>query len=211
MKIIRNINIQNSIDGFIDKLFLRFIPHSIRPNQVTVVRFLLIPVVYLLLEKGMLIAGLIVFAIAALTDAIDGAMARTRKQITDLGKVIDPIADKLLILAVLFYIGWDILLIKVFVIYIFCEIFAVIFGYVFSPFLGRTIGANYFGKIKLNLQVLSISLFILGIIISNKVVINIATYILFIALFFAVVAGIETLRRKTKLFLKDRNINVTYE
>jgi CDP-diacylglycerol--glycerol-3-phosphate 3-phosphatidyltransferase len=211
MKIPNNINVQGLIDGVIDKIFLRFIPHSIRPNQVTVVRFILIPIIYWLLVNQMLILGLIVFIIAALTDAIDGAMARTRNQITDLGKVIDPIADKLMILAVLFYIGWDILLIKVFVIYIFLEIFAVIIGYVFSPFLGRTIGANYFGKIKLNLQVLSIGIFIIGVLVSSSVMINIAKYVLFAALFFAIVAGIETLRRKTKLFLTDRNINVTYE
>lgn len=211
MKIPKNINVQGLIDGVIDKIFLRFIPHSIKPNQVTVVRFILVPIIYWLLVNQMLILGLIVFIVAALTDAIDGAMARTRNQITDLGKVIDPIADKLMILAVLFYIGWDILLIKIFVIYIFLEILAVIFGYVFTPFLGRTIGANYFGKIKLNLQVLSIGIFIIGVLISNSVMIEIAKYVLFAALFFAVVAGIETLRRRTNLFLKDRNINVTYE
>lgn len=211
MKIPKNINVQKTIDGAIDKIFLRFIPNSVRPNQMTVVRFILIPVIYWLLINQMLILGLVVFIIAALTDAIDGAMARTRNQTTDLGKVIDPIADKLMIMAVLFYIGWDLLLIKVFVIYIFFEMLAVLLGYAFEPFLGRTIGANYFGKIKLNLQVLSIGIFILGVIISNKVMMNISKYVLFAALFFAVVAGIETFRRRIKTFLKDRNINVTYE
>lgn len=211
MKTPKNINVQKTIDGAIDKIFLRFIPNSVRPNQMTVVRFILIPVIYWLLINQMLILGLVVFIIAALTDAIDGAMARTRNQTTALGKVIDPIADKLMILAVLFYIGWDLLLIKVFVIYIFFEMLAVLLGYAFAPFLGRTIGANYFGKIKLNLQVLSIGIFILGVIISNKVMMNISKYVLFAALFFAVVAGIETFRRRIKTFLKDRNINVTYE
>lgn len=211
MKIPRNINIQNSIDGVIDKIFLKFIPHNIKPNQVTVVRFILIPIIYWLLVNNMLVLGLIVFAIAALTDAIDGAMARIRNQITDLGKVIDPIADKLMILTVLFYIGWDYLLIKVFVVYIFLEILAVLFGYIFSPFLGSTIGANCFGKIKLNLQVLSIGLFILGVIISSNVMIESSKFVLFAALFFAIVAGIETFKRRAKIFLKDRNINVTYE
>lgn len=211
MKTPKNINVQKTIDGAIDKIFLRFIPKSVRPNQVTVVRFILIPVIYWLLSNQMLILGLVVFTIAALTDAIDGTMARTRDQITDLGKVIDPIADKLMILTVLFYIGWDLLLIKVFVIYIFCEILAVLFGYALAPFLGSTIGANYFGKIKLNLQCISIGFFIVGVIISNKVMMNISKYVLFAALFFAVVAGIETFRRRIKTFLKDRNINVTYE
>ncbi|HUC96476.1 MAG TPA: CDP-alcohol phosphatidyltransferase family protein [Candidatus Saccharimonadales bacterium] len=211
MKATKNIDIQKMIDGFIDKIFLRFISDSVRPNQVTAIRFLLVPVVYLLLVNHMLILGLIVFAIAAITDAIDGAMARTRNQITDLGKVIDPIADKLLVLTVLFYIGWRFLLIKVFILYILLEMLAVLVGYLATPLLGRTIGANFFGKIKLNLECISIGFFIIGMVISNRVMINIAKYILFIALFFAVVAGIETLRRRAKIFLKERNINVIYE
>jgi CDP-diacylglycerol--glycerol-3-phosphate 3-phosphatidyltransferase len=211
MKATKNIDIQKMIDGFIDKIFLRFISDSVRPNQVTVIRFLLVPVVYLLLVNHMLILGLIVFAIAALTDAIDGAMARTRNQITDLGKVIDPIADKLLVLTVLFYIGWRFLLIKIFIVYILLEMLAVLVGYLSTPFLGRTIGANYFGKIKLNLQCISIGFFIIGMVISNRVMINVAKYILFVALFFAIVAGMETLRRRAKIFLKERNINVIYE
>jgi CDP-diacylglycerol--glycerol-3-phosphate 3-phosphatidyltransferase len=211
MKATKNIDIQKMIDGFIDKIFLRFVSESVRPNQVTLIRFLLVPVVYLLLVNHMLVLGLIFFAIAALTDAIDGAMARTRNQITDLGKVIDPIADKLLILTVLFYIGWSYLLIKIFVIYILFEMIAVLAGYILTPFLGRTIGANFFGKIKLNLQCLSIGFFIIGMLIHNHMFINIAKYILFVALFFAIVAGIETLRRRAKIFLKERNINVIYE
>ena len=108
-------NVQKTIDGIIDKIFLRFIPHSIRPNQVTVIRFILIPFVYLLLINEHYEWGLVIFVIAACTDFIDGAMARTRNQITDTGKIIDPIADKLLILSVLFSVGTDYLIAKIFI------------------------------------------------------------------------------------------------
>jgi CDP-diacylglycerol---glycerol-3-phosphate 3-phosphatidyltransferase len=74
------------------------------PNVLTVVRILLVPVlVVALLEKtggGDLLAA-IVFAIASLTDAIDGYLARSRDWVTTFGKLMDPIADKLLIVAAL--------------------------------------------------------------------------------------------------------------
>jgi CDP-diacylglycerol---glycerol-3-phosphate 3-phosphatidyltransferase len=74
------------------------------PNVLTVVRILLVPVlVVALLEKtggGDLLAA-IVFAVASLTDALDGKLARLRNSVTTFGKLMDPIADKLLIIAAL--------------------------------------------------------------------------------------------------------------
>ena len=74
------------------------------PNVLTVVRILLVPVlvVALLVETphGSTIAA-VVFAVAALTDGLDGYIARSRDTITTFGKVMDPIADKLLIAAAL--------------------------------------------------------------------------------------------------------------
>ena len=74
------------------------------PNVLTVVRMLLVPVLIVaLLEKsgeGDLLAA-IVFAVASLTDAIDGYLARSRNWVTTFGKLMDPIADKLLIVAAL--------------------------------------------------------------------------------------------------------------
>ena len=74
------------------------------PNLLTVVRILLVPVlVVALLEKtgaGDLFAA-IVFVIASVTDAVDGWLARSRNWVTTFGKLMDPIADKLLIIAAL--------------------------------------------------------------------------------------------------------------
>src|SRR5437763_8260631 len=74
------------------------------PNVLTVIRILLVPVlVVALLDKtggGDLLAA-IVFATASLTDAIDGYLARSRNSVTTFGKLMDPIADKLLIVAAL--------------------------------------------------------------------------------------------------------------
>ncbi len=74
------------------------------PNVLTLSRILLVPVLVVALlnqtPNGDLLAA-IVFALASATDAMDGYFARTRNAITNFGKLMDPIADKLLIIAAL--------------------------------------------------------------------------------------------------------------
>jgi len=66
------------------------------PNLLTLVRFLLIPVMAVFLFKEDLLLALIIYTIASITDIIDGFVARKFNMITNLGKVLDPLADKLL-------------------------------------------------------------------------------------------------------------------
>ena len=74
------------------------------PNVLTLLRILLVPVLVVVLlgetENGDLWAA-IVFGLASATDAMDGYLARSRNAITSFGKLMDPIADKLLIIAAL--------------------------------------------------------------------------------------------------------------
>ena len=74
------------------------------PNVLTLLRILLVPVLVVALgteaEGGSEIAAA-VFVIASLTDGLDGYIARSRQSITTFGKVMDPVADKLLIAAAL--------------------------------------------------------------------------------------------------------------
>jgi CDP-diacylglycerol---glycerol-3-phosphate 3-phosphatidyltransferase len=74
------------------------------PNVLTVLRIVAVPVVVVALldetPEGDVIAA-IVFALAALTDGLDGYIARRRREITTFGKLMDPLADKLLVTAAL--------------------------------------------------------------------------------------------------------------
>jgi cardiolipin synthase (CMP-forming) len=69
------------------------------PNSLTILRILLIPCYIGLLVYGRFDEALIVLLVAGLTDALDGAIARMKNQYTRLGAVLDPLADKMLLIS----------------------------------------------------------------------------------------------------------------
>lgn len=71
------------------------------PNMLTVFRLLLVPVFCCLMCRGMDMPALGVFLLAGLTDLADGYLARRYNQITDFGKLVDPIADKTMVLSLM--------------------------------------------------------------------------------------------------------------
>ena len=78
-------------------------------NKLTLLRVVLIPVFIVLLYFGKTIPALVVFIVASLTDFVDGYVARHYHQITDFGKFMDPLADKLLVMSAMAWmveVGW---------------------------------------------------------------------------------------------------------
>ena len=71
------------------------------PNILTIVRLLLVPVFAILYMNGYSMPALAVFIVAAVTDFADGRIARATNQITSFGKLMDPLADKLMVLTTL--------------------------------------------------------------------------------------------------------------
>ena len=74
------------------------------PNTITLIRIAMIPLIILFLLlpiPGKYLISAILFVAAAATDGLDGHFARSRNLVTTLGKFLDPLADKLLILATL--------------------------------------------------------------------------------------------------------------
>jgi CDP-diacylglycerol--glycerol-3-phosphate 3-phosphatidyltransferase len=75
------------------------------PNKLTLMRVILVPffLVFLLVDAIPLhgVWALVIFAAASITDALDGHIARSRNLITDFGKFLDPVADKVLVFAAL--------------------------------------------------------------------------------------------------------------
>ena len=72
-------------------------------NKITVLRIILVPVFMVLLYLGQTYWALAVYIIACVSDFVDGKIARKYNQITDFGKFMDPLADKMLVLAAMCY------------------------------------------------------------------------------------------------------------
>jgi len=133
------------------------------PNVLTVLRILLVPVVVVALldetPNGDLLAA-IVFALASITDWVDGYLARSRGSITTFGKLMDPIADKLLVVAALVsLVSLDRLQAWVAMVIIAREL-AVTMSRMAATGQGVVIAASRWGKVKTALQVLTIFLLI---------------------------------------------------
>jgi CDP-diacylglycerol--glycerol-3-phosphate 3-phosphatidyltransferase len=142
------------------------------PNSLTVTRIFLVPllVVVLLTEfEGRQIFGVpkefvgaAIFGLASLTDWADGYLARRRKQITPLGQFIDPLADKLLILAALISLVQMDLAPAWMSAVILGREFAVMAFRSFVYARGVVVPASPLGKIKMVAQVVAILALILG-------------------------------------------------
>lgn len=72
------------------------------PNVLSLIRLLMVPVYLFFFARGEKYAALATFALASLTDLLDGMIARKYGLVTDLGKLLDPLADKLMVLTALF-------------------------------------------------------------------------------------------------------------
>jgi CDP-diacylglycerol---glycerol-3-phosphate 3-phosphatidyltransferase len=142
------------------------------PNSITIARIFLVPVlVSVLLTKfeGRLVLGLpvelvagAIFGIASLTDWLDGYLARRRGQITTLGQILDPLADKLLISATLVSLVQLDLVQSWMVAVIISREIAVTGLRNLAYSRGLTMPASGLGKVKMASQVTAILLLILG-------------------------------------------------
>ena len=133
------------------------------PNVLTLLRILLVPVIVAALlgatPNGDLIAAF-VFALASATDFVDGRLARSRDSVTTFGKLMDPIADKLLIIAALVsLVSLNRLAAWVAMVIIAREL-AVTMSRMAATGYGVVISANRWGKVKTTFQVATIFLLI---------------------------------------------------
>ncbi|WP_373086436.1 CDP-alcohol phosphatidyltransferase family protein [Sneathiella sp.] len=75
------------------------------PNSITLVRMILVPVIVWLILAEQMYAAFIVFAIAGVSDALDGMIAKQFNLVTPLGTYLDPLADKLLLVSIYVTLG----------------------------------------------------------------------------------------------------------
>ena len=173
-------------DHVINRLFLWMLPKSfIRPNHITIFRMLATPFVLLFVIRNDWAMAIPIFIIVAFTDALDGAMARIRKQITSWGTLFDPVADKFLIGGILF-----IFILKYVNIFIGGAIIALELAVIIGGFLKRhkgiIISAGRWGKSKMLLQVMGISLIMSSLLLGSIPIMLIAEWTLILSIGFAI-------------------------
>ncbi len=148
-------------DRFLVRYLLRWLPAGVTPNQLTVARIVLVPFVIAFLWQENYWVGIPLFLFAALTDALDGAMARTRNMITAWGRIFDPFADKLLVLSVAGILAYAHLPLWLLGAVVVSELLFIVAALLWHR-QGRLVQANIWGKVKMILQVTSLVLLLLS-------------------------------------------------
>lgn len=133
-------------------------------NKLTILRILLIPIfiyyIYSNSDMGKVIA-MFVFIAASVTDFLDGYIARKYNQVTNFGKVFDPIADKILVLSALIpLVEFGILAAWVVIIFLAREFIVGGFRNVVAAMGGKIISASIIGKLKTISQIVLICILI---------------------------------------------------
>lgn len=167
------------------KPFVLWLPKRVKPNHLTILRLVLIPIVLILLYIEIYSVGVPLFIFAAFTDAMDGSLARLRKQITEWGTFYDPVADKILIGSVLLLIVIKhvnpILAIALVIVEL-----GLIFGGWYRRRMGTVGHANVWGKIKMFLEFSGLLLILIALWSGASLFIDLSNGTLILALVFAI-------------------------
>ena len=170
--------------------------HLTLPTQLTILRLLLVPVIGVTMTAGFAYhfqVSTAVYATAAATDSLDGQIARRRKQITELGKFLDPLADKILVMTVLaILVDQRALAVWVFIV-IFVREFMITGLRAVAASQGVVVGASVWGKSKTLTQNMMIGVLLLGR--AYSVLSPLATAMVAIAVSATVLSGADYLWR----------------
>jgi CDP-diacylglycerol--glycerol-3-phosphate 3-phosphatidyltransferase len=175
-------------DKILERTILPFIPEWVTPNAVTCFRFATLPFVGYLFITEQYSAGLILFSVSAFSDAVDGSMARTRNQVTEWGKMFDPLADKLLIGVSAFILVSRFLNPYLAATVILIEFFIITSAYYRKNVYGVPIEAELSGKVKMVLQSLGIVSVLAGALSGAVQFFIIAYYLIYLAIIFAIIS-----------------------
>lgn len=189
------------------------------PNKITVSRIMLIPIFLIVMlvpfswgEVALLgtilpvthLVGALIFIVASVTDWVDGYYARKYDLVTNLGKFLDPLADKLLVSAALIVLVELGLAPSWIVIIIISREFAVTGLRLVLAGEGEVVAANQLGKIKTWAQIVAISALLLHNIIFEMAGIPFDIIALWVAMFFTIWSGWDYFAKNKQAFINSK-------
>ena len=174
------------------------------PNKLTVLRVIAVPFFIILYLKGFFAAALILFCLASLTGMLDGKIARARNLVTNFGKIMDPLADKVLCYSAFCLMIGDRTMPAWMLIVILAREFTIAGMRTVAASEGRVIAAAMSGKIKTVLQMFAIIFLILMQAMEALPVYHtvklIAYILLYASLVMTVYSGVEYVAKNIDVF-----------
>ena len=174
------------------------------PNKLTILRIFLVPFIilcfYLPAAWGMWIA-VVLFVGAAVTDTVDGRYARAHNMVTDFGKFMDPIADKLLVNAVLIMLTAEGKVPAVVTILFIAREFVVSGLRLVAASRGVVLAAGSLGKIKTTLQDIALPFLMVGDVWKGFRIVGVV--LLFASLFMSIWSGLDYVVKNKKLIVQE--------
>lgn len=171
------------------------------PNKLTMSRIIMIPIFMALMLTEHYIFALIVFSIASLTDFLDGYLARKYDIVSSFGKIMDPLADKLLTFgALVCFIQLEVISVWAPIIIIAREFFVTSMRVV-AVSKGKVIAASWWGKIKTNVQLFAI---IFSMLLCAFELTEIAAVLIWIAALFTVASWVAYIFENISVFKDEK-------
>lgn len=189
------------------------------PNRLTIMRIILIPIFLLILvlplDWGTVtwlgteipvtqVLGAVIFAVASITDFLDGQIARRQHLVTNFGKFADPLADKMIVMTAFILLvamgavpAWGVAIIV-------CRELAVTgLRLIVVETGGRVLAAAWPGKIKTTTQMVGIILLLLNNIGFGTIHVPMALIFFYICLFFTIYSGIDYFVQNRQVFVES--------
>ncbi len=166
------------------------------PNKLTMLRMVLVPVVMALILGGHSVMAFVLFAAASITDFLDGYIARKYNLVSSFGKIMDPLADKLLTFgALICFVQTGLISVWAPMIIISREFFVTCMRVVAAA-SGKVIAASWWGKVKTNVQMFAIMFAILF----SSTLTTASSAVLWIAAIFTVASWVAYICENLEVF-----------
>ncbi len=170
------------------------------PNKLTIARVIAVPFFIIAFIMELYLIAFIIFVLASLTDLLDGQIARKRNLVTNFGKIMDPLADKILVYSALCLFvefgtvpSWMLIVIL-------AREFAIAGMRTVAASEGIVIAAGMSGKIKTVLQMIAVPILILGHGFFTDFLMPIGNVVLWASIIATVYSGIEYIAKNKKVF-----------